>query len=49
MARIVTPGAHPRIHGYDVRGDLMKNIDLPALILLTLTGELPAHSDQTFH
>ena len=46
-ARITTPGAHPRIHGYDVRGDLMKNIDLPALILLTLTGELPTEEQKT--
>lgn len=46
-ARVVTPGAHPRIHGYDVRGDLMKYIDLPELILLTLTGELPTKEATT--
>lgn len=41
QAHVVTPGSRPRIHGYDVRGDLLENISLPGLILLTLTGELP--------
>jgi hypothetical protein len=41
QAHVVTPGNRPRIHGYDVRGDLLENISFPGLILLTLTGELP--------
>jgi hypothetical protein len=41
QAHVVTPGSRPRIHGYDVRGDLLENTSLPGLIFLTLTGELP--------
>lgn len=40
-ARVVTPGARPRIHGYDVRGDLLTNTGIPGVLLLILTGELP--------
>ncbi len=40
-AHVVTPGSRPRIHGYDVRGELMEHLTLSELMLLTLTGELP--------
>jgi len=42
QAHVVTPGNRPRIHGYDVRGDLLNCTSFSGLILLTLTGELPA-------
>jgi len=41
-ARIVTPGPTPRLHGYDVHGDLARHYDPTDLLLLSLTGELPA-------
>ena len=41
-ARVTTPGARPRVHGYDVEGDLAKHYRYADLMLLTLTGELPA-------
>jgi hypothetical protein len=41
-ARVVTPGAHPRLHGYDVEGDLARHYDPSDLLFLSLTGELPA-------
>ena len=40
-ARVVTPGPRPRIHGYDVEGDLARHYGFPEILLLTLTGELP--------
>jgi len=40
-ARVVTPGARPRVHGYDVEGDLALHYAHSDLLLLTLTGELP--------
>lgn len=41
-ARVVTPGAQPCIHGYDVESDLAGQRRFADLILLTLTGELPS-------
>ncbi len=43
-ANVVTPGSRPRIHGYDVRGELLEHLSLSELMLLTLTGELPGKS-----
>jgi hypothetical protein len=41
-ARVVSPGARPAIHGYDVEGDLAPHYSLAETTLLALTGELPA-------
>jgi hypothetical protein len=41
-ARVVTPGARPRVHGYDVEGDLARHYGPTDLLLLSLTGELPS-------
>ncbi|HEX2734874.1 MAG TPA: hypothetical protein VHM70_24885 [Polyangiaceae bacterium] len=41
LARVVTPGDEPRVHGYDVQSDLVHHYDLVALTILYLTGELP--------
>jgi hypothetical protein len=41
-ARVVTPGANPRLHGYDVEGDLAAHYRGSELTLLSLTGELPS-------
>jgi hypothetical protein len=41
-ARVVTPGDRPRLHGYDVEGDLAAHYTGPELTLLSLTGELPS-------
>jgi len=41
-ARVVTPGARPRVHGYDVEGDLARAYRFTDLVLLSLTGELPS-------
>lgn len=40
-ARVVTPGAQPRLHGYDVEGDLARYYQPADLTFLALTGELP--------
>lgn len=40
-ARVVTPGASPRVHGYDVESDLALHYGVTEQVLLTLTGELP--------
>jgi hypothetical protein len=40
-ARVVTPGARPRLHGYDVEDDLAKHYSPTDLAFLSLTGELP--------
>lgn len=43
QARVVTPGPAPRVHGYDVEGDLAPNAyRFSELVLLSLTGELPS-------
>jgi hypothetical protein len=41
-ARVVTPGSAPRLHGYDVESDLALHYGAIDLVLLSLTGELPA-------
>jgi hypothetical protein len=43
-ARVVTPGPAPRIHGYDVEGDLARNYRWAETVLLTLTGVIPSES-----
>ena len=40
-AHVVTPGPHPRIHGYDVEGDLAHHYGFAEQMLLTLTGVAP--------
>jgi hypothetical protein len=40
-ARVVTPGARPRLRGYDIEGDLAPHYPWPASLLLSLVGELP--------
>jgi hypothetical protein len=46
-ATVVSPGVRPRIHGYDVEGDLALNYRFSDLVFLTLTGELPTASQST--
>ncbi len=41
-ARVVTPGARPRLHGYDVEADLARHYSFTETLLLALTGELPS-------
>src|SRR5687767_11162001 len=41
-ARVVTPGPRPRLHGYDVEGDLALHYSPADLLALALTGELPS-------
>jgi len=43
-ANVVQPGPRPRIHGYDVEGDLSRHYSFAEQILLALTGELPDRS-----
>ena len=38
---VVEPGPRPRVHGYDVQGDLARHYGLADLLFLSLTGELP--------
>jgi hypothetical protein len=40
-ARVVSPGARPQVHGYDVEHDLARHYGLSDLVLLSLVGELP--------
>ena len=41
-ARVVTPGERPRVHGYDVEGDLARHYQASDLLFLFLNGELPS-------
>ena len=41
-ARVVTPGERPRVHGYDVEGDLARHYQPSDLLFLMLMGELPS-------
>jgi hypothetical protein len=41
-AWVVTPGAEPRVHGYDVESDLARHYGFHETVFLALTGELPA-------
>ncbi len=40
-ARVVTPGAQPRLHGYDIEGDLALHYPWHATLFLSIVGELP--------
>jgi hypothetical protein len=46
-ARVVSPGPRPRIHGYDVEGDLARHYSFADTVLLALTGELPSEAQVT--
>jgi hypothetical protein len=39
--RVVSPGARPRLHGYDVQGDLASHYRFADVALLAATRELP--------
>ena len=41
IGRVVTPGAEPRMHGFDVERDLAKSFGFGEVILTALTGEEP--------
>ena len=41
-ARVITPGPAPRIHGYDVEGDLARHYSWAETVLLTWTGVIPS-------
>ncbi|HEY1697730.1 MAG TPA: hypothetical protein VGG39_36470 [Polyangiaceae bacterium] len=41
VARVVSPGARPTVHGYDVEGDLARDYSFAETVLLALTGEAP--------
>jgi hypothetical protein len=43
-ARVVQPAPRPRIHGYDVEGDLARHYSFAETVLLTLTGEIPSEA-----
>jgi hypothetical protein len=40
-AHVVEPGPRPRVHGYDVHGDLTAHYSFAELVLLAESGELP--------
>ncbi len=41
QASVVTSGLRPKIHGYDVRGEMAGRASFSEVIFLSLTGELP--------
>jgi len=41
LARVITPGHQPCVHGYDVHNDLALHYNLTELAYLALTGDLP--------
>ena len=41
-ARVISPGAQPKVHGYDVERDLARHYRFTDLVYLLLTGELPS-------
>ena len=41
-AKVVDPGAPPRLHGYDVEDDLARHYSFGETALAALTGELPS-------
>lgn len=45
-AHVVSPGAEPRLHGYDVTGDLARHYDMSAVVWLALRGELPTEHER---
>jgi hypothetical protein len=44
-ARVVTPGPRPRLHGYDVHGDLAQHYGFAELVLTALRGEAPTSAE----
>ncbi len=42
QASVATPGPRPRIHGYDVRGEMLGASSFTETMFLSLTGELPS-------
>ena len=40
-AKVVQPGEAPRLHGYDLHGDLARHYRWSETLFLSLTGELP--------
>jgi len=40
-AQVVTPGARPRVHGYDVESDIASHYGFGESVLLALTGRSP--------
>ncbi len=42
VGHTVTAGARPRLHGYDVEGDLARHYRFSEVMLLALVGELPS-------
>ncbi len=45
LARVVTPGPSPRVHGYDVESDLARHHRFVDVVLLSLVGELPSAAE----
>jgi hypothetical protein len=43
-AHVVTPGPRPRVHGYDVEGELAAGGSAAEMALLASTGELPSRA-----
>jgi hypothetical protein len=41
-ARVVSPGARPMLHGYDIEEDLARHYSFAEVVLLALTGEPPS-------
>ena len=49
LARVVTPGARPRVHGYDVESDLAAHYGTAEMAFLALCGEIPSkHAAHAF-
>ena len=44
QSHVVTPEASPRIHGYDVEGDLAKHYSFADTMMLCVLGEIPSDS-----
>lgn len=45
LARTVTPGSSPRLHGYDVESDLAAHYSFFELTVLALKGDLPTEQE----
>lgn len=45
-ANVVSPGATPRLHGYDVAGDLARHYGIADVAWLSLRGELPSDDER---
>lgn len=46
VANVVSPGATPRLHGYDVAGDLARHYGIADVAWLALRGELPSDDER---